>query len=80
MIDLNHLLPSIPPAEDSILVSLDMIMKIKVAELKAVYKNNKLGVGSKKKDLQEWLRKILDDSKELLMKPITETNTNQTTN
>lgn len=80
MIDLNHLLPSIPPAEDSILVSLDMIIKMKVAELKAVYKNNKLGVGSKKKDLQERLRKILDDSKELLMKPITETNTNQTTN
>lgn len=80
MIDLNHLLPSIPPAKDSILVLLDMIMKMKVAELKAVYKNNKLGVGSKKKDLQERLRKILDDSKELLMKPITETNTNQTTN
>jgi len=80
LIDLNHLLPSIPPAKDSILVSLDMIMKMKVAELKAVYKNNKLGVGSKKKDLQERLRKILDDSKELLMKPITETNTNQTTN
>lgn len=77
---MNHLLPSIPSAEDSILVSLDMIIKMKVAELKAVYKNNKLGVGSKKKDLQERLRKILDDSKELLMKPITETNTNQTTN
>ena len=70
-IDSDWLLPSTNYTEESNPVIVEMIKGMKVVELKAVYKNNKLGIGSKKKDSQDYLINHLEEREELAMKPIT---------
>ena len=73
--DSDYLVPSTTPVEDAIPVTIEMVMRMKVNELKDVYRKIKLGLGGKKKDILNRIKKEIEDGKEIaILAPTVSTN------